>query len=41
MELVGGNSGTPIWRQMMEIVQNKHAIWVNRECELIGFFNIR
>ena len=31
MELVGGNSGTPTWLKMMEIVQNKDAIWVNRE----------
>jgi hypothetical protein len=31
MELTGANSGTPTWHKMMEIVQNKNAIWVNRE----------
>ena len=31
VELTGGNSGTPTWHKMMEIVQNKNAIWVNRE----------
>ena len=30
MELVGGNTGTPIWNQMMDIVKNPHAIWVTQ-----------